>query len=303
MKDLCEYWQDRLIEEPDGTLVSPKSKSPEHGDFREGNSFEQQLIWDLFTNYIEASEILGLDETFREEVKNMKSRLLGPQIGKWGQLQEWRKDIDQPIQRSKGGLPHRHISHTMAVYPCRQISPITTPELAEAASIAMKARGDGRTAWSKVQRSLVWARLHDREEAFHHYKKVFTHFFPNLLSTIESGTFQIDANFGFAAMIGEMLLQSHPGELHLLPCLPDAWPSGSVRGMQTRGRFSIDMEWQRSKLAKAVITSCKGNTCKLRTGIPVSVVRNGQILEVITSEDGSMSFPTQPGESYVVTPQ
>jgi len=303
MKDLCEYWQDRLIEEPDGTLVSPESKSPEHGGFHKGNSFEQQLIWDLFTNYIEGSEILGWDEAFRREVRDMRSRLLGPQVGRWGQLQEWREDIDQPVQRSKGGLPHRHISHTMAVYPGRQISPITAPELAKAARIAMKARGDGRTAWSKVQRSLVWARLHDGEEAFHHYKMVFTHFFPNLLSTIQSGTFQIDANFGFAAVIGEMLLQSHLGEVHLLPCLPEAWPAGSVRGMQARGGFSVDMQWKQSKLAKAVITSYHGNVCKLRIGIPVNVVCDSHAVPVTASEDGSLSFPTQPGKSFIVTPQ
>jgi alpha-L-fucosidase 2 len=303
MKDLCEYWQDRLIEEPDGTLISPESKSPEHGDFHKGNSFEQQLIWDLFTNYIEASEILGRDEAFREKVRNMKSRLLGPQVGRWGQLQEWRDDIDQRVQRSKGGLPHRHISHTIAVYPGRQISPITTPELAKAASIAMKARGHGRTAWSKVQRALVWARLHDSEKAFHHYEMVFAHFFPNLLSTIQSGTFQIDANFGFAAVIGEMLLQSHLGEIHLLPCLPAAWPDGSVRGMQVRRGFAIDMQWRQSKLDKAVVTSHRGNVCKLRTDIPVNVVCNGRAIDVTRLEDGSIRFATQAGKSYVVTPR
>jgi alpha-L-fucosidase 2 len=303
MKDLCEYWHDRLIEEPDGTLVSPKSKSPEHGGFHEGNAFEQQLIWDLFTNYIEASEILGRDKAFRDEVRGMKSRLLGPQVGRWGQLQEWRADIDQPVQRSKGGLPHRHISHTMAVYPCRQISPITTPELAKAASIAMKARGDGRTAWSKVQRALVWARLHDREEAFHHYETVFSHFFPNLLSTIQSGTFQIDANFGFAATIGEMLLQSHLGEIHLLPCLPPAWPDGSVRGMQARGRFSVDMQWNQFQLVRAVITSQQDSICKLRTAAPVNVVNDGRSVDATNLDNGSIRFTTEAGKSYVVTPR
>lgn len=302
LKDLCEYWQDRLIEEQDGTLVSPESKSPEHGGFYTGNSFEQQLVWDLFSNFIEASEILGKDPEFRSEIKDMKGRLLGPQIGRWGQLQEWRADLDKRIQRSKGGLPHRHISHTIAVYPGRQISPVTTPELADAAAIAMKARGDGRTAWSKIQRSLVWARLHKCEEAFHHYQMVFRHFFPNLLSTIESGTFQIDANFGFAAVIGEMLLQSHLGELYLLPCLPDAWPNGSVRGMRARGQFTIDMEWHRSQLAKAVITSHGGKVCNLRTATPVNVFSRDKKVAVTTNEDGGIHFSTRPEKVYVVTP-
>jgi alpha-L-fucosidase 2 len=288
---------------PDGRLVAPNGWSPEHGPTEDGVSYDQQIIWDLFTNYIEASEILGRDEAFREKVRNMKSRLLGPQVGRWGQLQEWRDDIDQPVQRSKGGLPHRHISHTIAVYPGRQISPITTPELAKAARFAMKARGDGRTAWSKVQRALVWARLHDSEKAFHHYEMVFAHFFPNLLSTIQSGTFQIDANFGFAAVIGEMLLQSHLGEIHLLPCLPAAWPDGSVRGMQVRRGFAIDMQWRQSKLDKAVVTSHRGNVCKLRTDIPVNVVRNGRAIDVTRLENGNIRFATQAGKSYVVTPR
>jgi len=140
-------------------------------------------------------------------------------------------------------------------------------------------------------------------EALHHYKMLFRHFFPNLLSTIQSGTFQIDAHFGFAAVIGEMLLQSHLGEIHLLPCLPDAWPNGSVRGMQARRGFTIDMQWRQSKLDNAVITSHQGNGCKLRTDIPVNVVCNGRAIDVTRLEDGNICFPTQAGKSYVVKPR
>ena len=127
MKGLCEFWEDHLKELPDGTLVSPDGFSPEHGPHEDGVSFDQQLVWDLFTNYIQASEALGVDEPFREKIASMRKRLLGPQIGKWGQLQEWMVDRDDPKDR------HRHLSHLIAVHPGRQISPLTTPKLAEAA--------------------------------------------------------------------------------------------------------------------------------------------------------------------------
>ncbi|MCF7673911.1 MAG: hypothetical protein K9M97_01100 [Akkermansiaceae bacterium] len=134
LKELCEFWEDSLIKRPDGKLVSPKSQAPEHGAFDEGNSYEQQLAWDRFTNTIEAAEALGVDPEYRAKVGDMKARLLGPQIGKWGQLQEWAEDLDEPQDQ------HRHLSHLIAVHPGRQISPPTTPELAEAAKVSMNAR-------------------------------------------------------------------------------------------------------------------------------------------------------------------
>ena len=259
LKEQCEFWEDSLIERPDGKLVSPKSVSPEHGPAAEGNSYEQELVYDLFTNFIEASTILDRDAAFREKVKSMRSRLLGPQIGKWGQLQEWAEDRDDPNDK------HRHLSHLLAVHPCRQISPVTTPELAEAARVSLNARGDGGTGWSKAWKISMWARLHDGNRAYKLLKEqIHGNFYGNLLSF--HPPFQIDGNFGYAAGVCEMLMQSHAGFVHLLPALPDAWPAGHVSGLMARGGFEVDMAWNNGELAEVKVKSLQGGPLSLQHG-------------------------------------
>jgi len=269
LKELCEFWEDSLKEGSGGKLVSPPSKSPEHGPIAAGNSYDQQLVYDLFTNFIEASKDLGVDEGYCAKVEEMRSRMLGPKIGKWGQLQEWAEDIDDPKDQ------HRHLSHMIAVYPGSQITMLTTPKLAEAAKVSMNARGDASTGWSRAWKMCVWARLHDGDRAHKILNGMIkTSFTPNLLST--HPPFMIDGNFGYAAGVCEMLLQSHAGEIHLLPALPKAWATGSVKGLKARGNLTVDMEWKDGKVTKYRIASPEPRDVKVRVNGETKTIRSVQ---------------------------
>jgi alpha-L-fucosidase 2 len=280
IKELCEFWVDHLKELPDGTLVSPDGFSPEHGPHEDGVSFDQQLVWDLLTNFLEASEALGVDEQFRQQIAGMRERLLGPQIGRWGQLQEWMVDRDDPQDQ------HRHLSHMIAVHPGRQISPLTTPEYAEAAEVSMNARGDASTGWSRAWKISIWARLHDGNRSYRILRNMIqSTIHDNLFNT--HPPFQIDGNFGYASGVCEMLLQSHMGEIHLLPALPDAWTDGSVQGMRARGGVEVDLAWRGGRATVARLTSTTGGTYRLRAP-------QGQQI------DGPSTVQLRPGQAYDV---
>lgn len=284
IKEICEYWEDNLKKLPNGTLVVPNGWSPEHGPREDGVMHDQQLVWDLFNNYLEISKALKVDEDFQSKVAYMQSHLAPNKIGKWGQLQEWQADRDDPNDQ------HRHTSHLFAVYPGRQISVTNTPEYAKAAIISLRSRsgnygdnidkpftvestiGDSRRSWTWPWRCAMWARLGEGERAGIMVRGLLTYnTLPNLFCN--HPPFQMDGNFGIPAAMTEMLLQSHAGEIQLLPALPKAWAvKGSFTGLRARGGFTVSCDWENGKVLKYQITSTKATKVKVRI--------NGELKEI-----------------------
>jgi alpha-L-fucosidase 2 len=312
MREACEFYLSILVPDANGMLITSPSVSPEN-DFKTetgekssvdaGCAVEREIIWDLFTNTIQASKSLGIDDQFRQQLADARAKIRPLQIGKAGQLQEWSKDWDM-----NGDLNHRHVSHLFALFPGKQITIDATPALATAAKKSLEIRTDIGTGWSKAWKINLWARLRDGDHAFTLLAEQL-HLVTSSTREMTNGggtygnmfdahpPFQIDGNFGGTSGVNEMLLQSHvtysdarvPDEdfyvIDLLPALPAAWPTGHVRGLRARGGFSVDESWENGTLISAKIQSVSGTQCRINLGSSL------------------LNLSLRPGESKVIDPK
>jgi alpha-L-fucosidase 2 len=324
LKGASEFFLDTLVEEPRRKwLVTCPSSSPEnwprfpgntsfmdevrkvnvHATIAAGPTIDMELLRDLFGATAEAARVLGRDREFRGRVLRVRERLAPLQIGRHGQLQEYLEDWDDPTDT------HRHLSHLYALYPGSGITPGKTPEFAAAARTSLEMRGEGGMGWSLAWKAALWARLGQGEKAHASLRSLLEPVdlstpdprkggtLPNLLAM--GPPFQIDGNFGGAAGVAEMLVQSHDGGIHFLPAIPAAWLEGSVRGLQARGGFVVDVTWKAGRRISALIRSLKGKDCRLLVFRPVRVIRSdGVEVKAAAVGKGIVSFPTESGRMY-----
>ena len=313
MKEAALFSLDWLVTNKDGYLVTAPSTTPENKFFDAagkqqgvsvGTTMDMSIIWDLFTNLIDASTVLGQDKEFRELLIAKRNKLLPLQIGSKGQLLEWSKDFKETDPY------HRHVSHLFGLHPGRQITK-ETPAFFNAARKTLELRGDEGTGWSKGWKINFWTRLLDGDHAYTLIRELLK--YTNETGTIMSrggGTypnlfdahppFQIDGNFAGTAGMAEMLIQSHQDKLHLLPALPTSWPSGKVSGLRGRGGFEVSMQWDKNTLTQAQVKSINGEELRLLTHKPVTV--QGTTATSVKTADGYvLQLKTQKNKTYLLT--